>query len=108
MYLFGAHCLMAFTSPNNLSVLGGIKTTSNKKIKTNLDSPCFSLHVTQTIQSDRLPVQSSELGPPIPSPAGECCSLSLGPREKTHSNSEGTDTLVFCVYYNPSTVRYFL
>jgi hypothetical protein len=67
----------------------------------------------QSIQSARLSVQSSELGPPTPSPASECCSPFLGPRRETNSLAgeevegpnpdEGTDTLVLYVYYNLST-----
>jgi hypothetical protein len=74
-----------------------------------------SYNTLPSIQNARLSFQSSELGSPTPSPARECCSsLSLGPRGEIHSlwgygvggpnSDEGTDTMVFCVYYNPSTV----
>ncbi len=58
----------------------------------------------QSIRSARLSLQSSELGPPTPSPASECCSPHLGPSGGTQSlagdgaggadSDEETDTLV--------------
>ncbi len=39
----------------------------------------------QRVQSARPSVQSSELGPPTPSTARECCSPPLDPRGETHS-----------------------
>ncbi len=58
----------------------------------------------QSGQSARLFLQSSEMGPPTPSPVGECVSPPLVPGGGTHSlgargpnSEEGTDTLVLLV-----------
>jgi hypothetical protein len=59
----------------------------------------------------RLSIQSSEFGPPTPSPAKECCPpLPLGPRGEIHllaGEGEGTQfrrlgTFVLYVYYTVS------
>ncbi len=62
----------------------------------------------ERIQSARPSIQSSELGPPTPSPARECCyPPPLDPRGETNSYSEGVEginsdngahTLVLYVY----------
>ncbi len=70
----------------------------------------------QSIQSVRLSVHSSALGPPTHSSASEYCSAPLGPRGRHTrwgrgdwggpNSDEETDSLVIYVYYNRSTHRW--
>ncbi len=65
------------------------------------------------MQSARLSVQSSELGPPNPSPAISVVPLPFGSKGGDTlacggggpNSNEGTDTLVLYVHYDPSTVQ---
>jgi hypothetical protein len=66
----------------------------------------------ESIQSERLSFQWSELDPPPPHPQANVAAAS-GPRGETRSlageglglpsSGEGADTLILYVYYNPST-----
>ncbi len=72
----------------------------------------FSAHLAEhkSIQSTRLSIQSSELGPPTLSPASESCSAPLGSRGETHSfagdliPTKGQTLWYSTVYYNPPTL----